>query len=320
MFADNPLALLGTTKNRRPIGSTPPIVPSPYDRDPEPVLGNDDPIEVMSRNPRRKAGWLGQIIDTLSLMKNGRTPFQDRKDMHDIEDAFSGADGGGGFAENPLGTLKRIMSIDPATGWKMYGQYADDQRADATYDRLMGKDQESYLKVARQMAGVATEQNWSRLQPELNKYIKAKGLGDEFLLPEQYDPDSIASFTAGGMPLAAQERARHNLVTEEQAATNEAGRNTRLEISEDGKDRRSPRGKAASGAPVQTPHGQVRYLKDGNAVHTDENGVQVGLQKVAGRWRPTTRRIPSEEEEGGYRYEININGKWVKQAAPKKGK
>jgi hypothetical protein len=193
-------------------------------------------------HPHRRT-TLGGIADVLiSLLLPGFHPFADKNNNQNMEEAMQD------FTTDPLKSIRRLAMLHGHEGdaTKLYENYVDDNRQQGTLDRQnraldMRNDDYMYNQTANMM-GAANEQNWPQMRELAIKRGQMRGVDVSGLIPEQYDPDSIEFIRNGAVKTKDQMRMaetnRHNEATEGQAATNEAGRDTRFEKGQDRQDAR----------------------------------------------------------------------------------
>lgn len=169
------------------------------------------------------------------------------------------------FTENPEEALERLAAINPQRALELSKQVATQRHNQASLERDTKRDQQKVYDTAvdtfLRVAGAASPESWSRIVPILQKIKERGGLGDEFLVPEDFDPDLIDSYRRGGMKthqqvttdLTAQRQQDQKSIEEEKLKIRrdeEAGRNRRATEAEAGRDRRQQPSRAGIAAPI----------------------------------------------------------------------
>lgn len=160
----------------------------------------------------KKRSFLGLLGDAILLNQGHKGPFfADRVKRKNYERAFEG------MTNDPMEVVRRISTFDPETAWKMYGQLRDDQRADSAQERLMGKDQDSVLKNAAGIMGVALRNpnNRQAAIARYNQVLRSRGLEDH-VLGDDVDDATLESIYYGAMPPSQQEQAEYRKIRAEQ--------------------------------------------------------------------------------------------------------
>lgn len=166
------------------------------------ALPQSDPTNpkdiVVNGKPDRKANPLGDIADMVLVATGHKPIYRPRLEDMRMKDAMEG------FADDPLGAIKRVAKRDPAKAWEMYNTYQDNLRGDEAVAGAREARTEKSRGVIASMLGVATPENYDKMLPRMQQYAQAHGI-DASELPEQYDPDAINMWRAGGMSVDNQE-------------------------------------------------------------------------------------------------------------------
>lgn len=165
-----------------------------------PDTDQGEDIAVKAFKPKKRS-ILGLIGDAILLNQGHKGPFfADRIKRKNYERAFEG------MTNDPMEVIRRVSTFDPEAAWKMRGQLADDERADKTQDRLMGKDNDSRLKSISGLANVAVS-NPQHREAAIGRYndMLTKWGMDEYLLPDDVDDATLTSIAMGVVPPDKQE-------------------------------------------------------------------------------------------------------------------
>jgi len=169
----------------------------------QPVPGQPDDITVQGDgwNPK-KPTLLGILADGYLISKGMQPGFAINRDKRNVEEALDG------FTQDPLQSINRLARIrghqDDAI--KLYNQYQDNSRLDRAESRLDSAYHDKARGVMASMLGAATPENYGSMRQRMLTYGKSRGLTDDELsdLPEKYDPDAIAAWRYGAVPVDAQ--------------------------------------------------------------------------------------------------------------------
>lgn len=199
----------------------------------------------------KKPTVLGAIADAYLMSQGMKPSFAEQRDLKNLQGAM------GGFTEDPLAAIKRVGSIQGHAddAWKMYDQYQDNVRGSDTNDRqtraLDMRNDDYVFQQTAGMMGAATPDNWTQMRDLAIRRAQSRGTDVSSIIPETYDADSVKFMQYGAVKPKDQmvikerkdyhdarlgqidetidERGRHNQATENQQATNEAGRAGRAE-------------------------------------------------------------------------------------------
>ena len=193
--------------------------------------------------PQRKRGYFGtkgtlrNILGTLSdafLVQGGADPqYAPLRERERLSDAMTG------YTQNPQAAAERMAYQgfgDQSTKvWnESQTQQVNQGTLEARREEIKRKGAEDgdkrFLDFSRafsQYAGSATPETYDRIRPILESLKKRGELGDEYIVPETYEPSLMRSYQYGGMP--AQQQVRSVDKDEDQAfeKVKEAGRNKR---------------------------------------------------------------------------------------------
>ena len=222
-------------------------MPAPdYAPDAGPIpLGNRSHVEEArdweGKNPQRtgKFGIKGVLRDVLGalsdnyLMQNGQKPqYQAMRQQERISDAMAG------FAQNPMAAMERLASIPGGTeaAYDLF-KTVGSQQSDAAQQRAAAAKNaaEMYDKGVRifgQMAGAANADTYGTAKDLLQEVRNRYGLGEKFIVPDEYDEKLMRTYQYGGMPAQQQ-------VSDVRKVEAEAGRNKRAEASNETSIRRT---------------------------------------------------------------------------------
>jgi len=157
------------------------------------------------------------------------------------------------FTENPTEALERVAAIDPNAALELYQAVAIKQlRQDALDRQLAGDADKRYQQYAglwNQYMGGATPETWGKIAPILRTLKKRGNLGDEFLVPDEYDEAFAQAAQRAGMKTNQQvstsiQKEKAESLDEyrgqrlRQIDEAEEGRNDRFAKAEAGKNRR----------------------------------------------------------------------------------
>lgn len=259
--------------------------------------GDDVTITGDAWKPKDRT-FLGKLGDALSVMSGGGTPFKDKRDEENMQNAISN------FASDPLTAIRHIARIPghQKEALALYEHYNDNQRQQGNLDRQnnifdMKKEELVYNRVAGMM-GAANPGSWAKMRNLAQTVADKYKVDITGLIPEAYDADSIEYIRQGAIKPKDQERiaqsdrrldqgdtriaetSRHNAATEGQAVTNEAGRNTRH-------DNPVARPAATSkNSPFMTKYGPMVPSKDGTKGILKRDGKTYGYVKINDKWVP----------------------------------
>lgn len=172
---------------------------------------------------------LGLVGDAF-LVQAGKHPiYAAKREQERQQDALSG------FTDNPMAALERLAQANPDAAQSMYGSVGQLQNAAAANAARASRYQQQaqneadakyqqYARLFSQYMGGATPETYSKIKPLLQTLVKRGGLGNEFNIPDQFDPELAKSYQTGGMTASQQvvsdQRASHNAATERAADIN----------------------------------------------------------------------------------------------------
>ena len=198
--------------------------PSPQlsNGDPGPDLGNRSYVEAaraaMANEPPHKGmfglkGTLRDILGTVGdafLVQGGGNPlYRQTVDQEKTSDALSG------FSANPMAAIERLAQVNPDAAAKLM----QTTQTDMTNQGRVGAMKQHYsnmqdtAEAARYKQGAtllssylgsATPETYDKIKPILMQIKQRFGLGDEFQIPDKFDPNYSKTMQMGGMPAQQQ--------------------------------------------------------------------------------------------------------------------
>lgn len=183
------------------------------------LLGNTAAVEDVRAAeealPERKGmfGVKGTLRDVLGLLgdtyltTNGRQAVYNPRRQQERE-----ADAMAGFSDNPMAAVERLAAHNPKAAQALYNDIVQQQRQ-AEQMQMQRQQHGNNLYGAAierigQVAGSITQENYASKLPLLNRLKQLGGLGDEFVIPEQFDPKTVQSWQQGGLSGYDQARVR----------------------------------------------------------------------------------------------------------------
>lgn len=172
--------------------------------------------------PQRKRGYFGtkgtlrNILGTLSdafLVQGGADPqYAPLRERERLADAMTG------YTQNPQAAAERMAY--QGFGDQSTKVWNDSQNREINQGTLAAKQEEiarkaledgdqrykQYATIFSQYAGSADEATWPRVKEILKTLKQRGGLGEEFVIPDEYDPRLMRTYQFGGMPATNQVR------------------------------------------------------------------------------------------------------------------
>lgn len=172
--------------------------------------------------PERKRGYFGtkgtlrNILGTLSdafLVQGGAdAQYAPLRERERLADAMTG------YTQNPQAAAERMAY--QGFGDQSTKVWNDSQNREINQGTLAAKQEEiarkaledgdqrykQYATLFSQYAGSADAETWPRAKEILKTLKQRGGLGEEFVIPEEYDPRLMRTYQFGGMPATNQVR------------------------------------------------------------------------------------------------------------------
>lgn len=172
--------------------------------------------------PERKRGYFGtkgtlrNILGTLSdafLVQGGADPqYAPLRERERLADAMTG------YTQNPQAAAERMAY--QGFGDQSTKVWNDSQNREINQGTLAAKQEEiarkaledgdqrykQYATLFSQYAGSADAETWPRAKEILKTLKQRGGLGEEFVIPDEYDPRLMRTYQFGGMPATNQVR------------------------------------------------------------------------------------------------------------------
>lgn len=211
-------------------GRRDPTAIPPMEGDPAPPpMGNRSYIEEAraagENAPKRKGmfGTKGTLRDVLGvlgdafLVQSGNDPmYAPARQREKMGDAMSG------FTESPeaaMAAIERMAQVDPAAAQQMYQQFQQEmirkqqaENAAANNQSLAGRrDAQNYSEGVEkfgQLMRAANPETYPTVARILGRIKDVYGLGEEFHIPEAFDPDLAEAYATGGTPRIVQSQER----------------------------------------------------------------------------------------------------------------
>lgn len=170
--------------------------------------------------PQRKRGYFGtkgtlrNILGTLSdafLVQGGADPqYAPLRERERLADAMTG------YTQNPQAAAERMAY--QGFGDQSTKVWNDSQNREINQGTLAAKQEEiarkaledgdqrykQYATLFSQYAGSADAETWPRAKEILKTLKQRGGLGEEFVIPDEYDPRLMRTYQYGGMPATQQ--------------------------------------------------------------------------------------------------------------------
>lgn len=346
--------LIGLTKNRNPVSyQTPPISNSPTsggnmqeldDNGPDiaveapPPVGNAATLIRASEAannpniPQRKGMFgvkgtlrdvLGLVGDSLLIGAGNKPIYAPTREQERLSDAMVG------YTNNPKAAIERVSYINAEIGQKLADNYEQNLARRAAAESLDANRKAAIFKQYSELFGqrlgaIRSQADLDKLRPILQALKDRGQLGDDFIIPETYDPNEVDLIRRGTMTtsqqegadnadarLAAQreyqaaqiaERRRATAIAAQRAA--ESGRHNRAVEGNDAR-RTSAYTEALKGRSADQARRTDSYVRRTDAVVGNTNA----------RTDLTRSKTPEEERgkagAGGGKYVVR-NGKLVK--------
>lgn len=151
---------------------------------------------------------LGTLGDAFLVQSGNKRIFAPQRERERQGDAMAG------FTRDPRAAAERMAIHNPEMAAQMMAriqaqetaraqasntaanQLRDDQRADSI---AANKQYDMFSELFAQTAGSANPETYKRMIPLLNRIKERGGLGDEFIVPDEYDKDLMTSYQYAGM-------------------------------------------------------------------------------------------------------------------------
>lgn len=219
---------LGQNLQNGPLAPLPEAPSAEEDREPfdNPYTPTDDQdivVEGDSWKPKGP-GILGDIMDTLLMLK-GRPPvFRIKKNMPEILQGFAA----GGEARNEA--ISRMRQVHGQTAWEMA---KDDAQMDAADALAQQRQLEIKLKAAEYTGSIIhafadNPEGYERVLPTARGLVERLG-GDPELLPEKYDKDRIELAIGSALKPYPRERLEDFDIKEQRQAEHQRAQRESLE-------------------------------------------------------------------------------------------
>jgi hypothetical protein len=248
--------------------------PSPTQAQP-PTSGLTEQDQAWKQRHSGAGGVARSILGTLGdfLLTKLHMPalYGDSQKQHELNYAFDGAGGNSPDPAAQLNAARAVQQVDFKQGNALYDRIADNQRQaamlasttesrDARMAYMQNTIDDKYRNTGKaylnsilsepddtKAAAMYSQARDNYIRGGLGKNPKGDWAGD---LPETFNRDVLNQFVTGAIPVAKQvdqslreekqtTQADHFKATEGQAATNEAGRDSRFVAGENGKDSRT---------------------------------------------------------------------------------
>lgn len=166
---------------------------------PPPGYNEDPSVEPLAREVRavsegfkpKKISFWGALGDQLLKHWGNEPAFQKNIDNKNMRKAMKG------FTTDPMGTMERLSQIPgmETKAWDLFDKYTDNQRMQGNLDRQNrvydSQNERIVFDRTAGMMGAANDQNWTQMRDTAIMMAKARGVDVSYLIPEQYDPDSV---------------------------------------------------------------------------------------------------------------------------------
>lgn len=185
---------------------------------------------------------LGMVGDAFLAQSGGKPVYAPVRQQEKLSDSMAG------FVQDPVKAISAMSQVDPEAAFKLYQEWQAnnykndmvDLRKNAnTVDSNTADDKryDQYSKLFSQYMGAATPDTYERIKPLLETFKQRGGLGEDFEIPDAFDPSLSRTYQYGGMPST-------NQVTTTQ-------RDRQLNISQQNADANTTR---ANRPPASRPH------------------------------------------------------------------
>lgn len=212
------------------------------------LQGADEVVTGDNWKPTHHRTLLGGIYDALV----GGHHYQGEADKANFSDALVG------LTRDPESVIRHLAKVEPEKAVALWNMYKDNERADGGNKRLLSMYDDKKDEYTRQRAismitsGLRNpDDKWfPGMLGAAQKYVTDRG-GDwtQMGLPTSYDRDGLESLARGEIPIPKRETIdtnngkldeskNHHIRMEDQAATNEQGRDARFNTGENGKNTR----------------------------------------------------------------------------------
>lgn len=204
--------------------------------DPAPVsLGNRSQIEEIqqaaSNAPQHEGMFhtkgtlrniLGVLGDAFLVQSGNKAVYASQRQREKESDAIAG------FTQNPMAAAERLGGVNADAGQELYknAQTAQltAQAKQAAFEQAKAERYTKGSEIFGRFMGSTNAQSYEQTKPLLAKIKATYGLGDEFTVPDNYDPDTAHTYQYGGMPAT-------NQVRDARTQEAEQGRNDRADAS-----------------------------------------------------------------------------------------
>jgi hypothetical protein len=301
IYGDSPSGLIAA------LGDPSALTRQPRPGEPMPGGMGDDVAAVIKGFKPKKINFFQALGDQLLMHWGNKPVFQQRVNDKNMREAMEG------FTSDPVQAVRRIAQVNPELAWTLLDKIQDNKRADSAQERLLGKDQDSVLKNAAGIMGVALRnpQNRSAAIQRYNQILRSRGLEDH-ILSDDVDDAVLESIYYGAMPPNQQEQAEYRKTRLEQQDRGldirERNTDSQIERREDqtrqsderitiARDKAKGAG-GVGGRVYKDPNGSlVEFNKDGNNMKvTSPDGNTIGLYKKDLNGRPVLVRQMTKEE------------------------
>lgn len=197
----------------------PTVTPDP------PAMGNVASLleaqAAMENAPQRKGmfGMKGTLRDVVGLLGDaflvqggGKALYGPQRERERLADAMTG------FTQQPQAASERVayngFADEAAKLWndtqtQLVNQGTLEAKREEIRRKTFEDDDQRYKQygtIFSQYAGSADEKTWPRVREILKTLKQRGGLGDEFVVPDDYDPALMRTYQFGGMPATNQIR------------------------------------------------------------------------------------------------------------------
>lgn len=157
---------------------------------------------------------LGTLGDAFLVQGGGQAVYQPQRQQERMADAMAGFSLGDPASMqasierlSAAGFGKEAQALFELASQNTARQAATQQAAQNGQVNAQEAADKRYadgVKLFAQMAGAVTPKTFERLAPAMRKIKERAGLGDEFIIPDTYDPELFRSYQYGGMPASNQ--------------------------------------------------------------------------------------------------------------------
>lgn len=140
---------------------------------------------------------LGTLGDAFLVQGGGKAVYAPTREREREGDAMAG------MTQAPRAAVERMTAVNPELARSMGHDVVTAEAAQAALERQAQQEAaaryEKGVRLFGGMLGATTAETYDRMRPILQRLKQTYGLGDEYKIPDQFDPDYAAAVSNGAI-------------------------------------------------------------------------------------------------------------------------